>query len=94
MWYNYICDECGSTREIKASIKAKKPARLHCVECATNGKNSWMHRDWQNGGPQIHVPEWFKATSEEQDGNNPSNMSHLKDRIQHSRPSGKEKVYY
>jgi hypothetical protein len=92
MFYDYICDTCGAEKEIARSpVTDKIPQHLRCTECLSNGKKSWMNRNWNS---RIHIPDWFKATNEEQDGDNPTNLSHLKDRMNHTRPSGKEKIYY
>ena len=92
MFYDYVCDECHAEREIKGSPKAKIPVRLHCIKCASNGKNNWMRRNWK-GSAKIHIPDSFKATSET-NADGPTNLSHLQNIMKHSHPSGREGPIY
>lgn len=94
MFYDYICDICNTEKEITASIKSKIPKYIPCPKCALDGKENQMHRNWQGGKTaRIHIPEWFKATSEE-NADSPSSLPHLKNIMTHSHPSGREGPIY
>lgn len=47
MIYTYTCEDCGSQRTIKRSIKRRPPEMLCC------GCGCAMHRDWQADQPMI-----------------------------------------
>lgn len=80
MIYQYICEKCEAIKEVDRSIKEGPPKIVECG-CGEN-----MHRVW--GSSTILIPDHFKAVGEGVD------VSEIGRRINHSRPSGKRKVFF
>jgi len=89
MYYQYTCSLCGDDIEIEQSPNDPIPSKVDCVICRCK---ECAPRNWK--GIKIHIPDWFKSGNWDNDDNNPASRSHISKRIQHSRPSGREKVYY
>jgi len=87
MFYSYICEECNKEIEIQMSPKEKIPRKIECTHCG-----HWAYRNYK--GASIIVPEWFRSVSSSQNGDNPTNLSNLRNRLNHTRPSGREKIYW
>lgn len=80
MIYNFICDNCGDTKEIMSSIQEGPPKEVFC-ECGAK-----MHRDWME--ISFHIPEHMRAGSDD------VSPTEIGKRLNRSRPSGKRKVIY
>jgi predicted nucleic acid-binding Zn ribbon protein len=85
MTYHYQCEKCEKVMEKAMEMMDEHPKFLKC-ECG--GK---AYRQWGS----IHIPDHFKATSNENDANNPASLDSLKTRFGKSYPSGRtSKIYY
>jgi DNA-directed RNA polymerase subunit RPC12/RpoP len=89
MFYQYVCEICSEEIETQQSPNDPIPKAVDCPSC--DGKKI-AKRNYR--GSIIHIPESFKATSWDNDDNNPTSVSHLSRRLQHSHPSGREGPIY
>lgn len=87
MTYDYKCESEHITTLVQ-SIKDPTPKTVVCEVC---GKEA--NRDW-GAGSSVIIPESFKATSDVYNSDDLSNPKVLGRRLNHTRPSGKSKIYY
>ncbi len=86
MVYEYKCSKGHLTDHVQ-SIQDPVPKEIVCEVCGESAPRSW-------GTTQVFIPEHFRATSEYYNSDSLADPSVLNNRLKHSRPSGKEKIYW
>jgi len=87
MIFEYRCD-CGEEIKKELTMADEIPKTVKCAKCGKRASRVWSNMT-------LHVPESMKPTSDLYNGDNGSNSSYLKERMNKgARPSGKKKIYY
>ncbi len=85
MIYEYLCQKCDKIIEKKMTMVEDHPKTIKCPTCKEDATRYL-------GSVKIHIPESFQAKFINED--NYANPDNLNSKFKHSRPSGREKIYY